>query len=121
MPSLRRVITLVLLLAPGPAWSQQACNSPEVLAELESILRERGSKDAEWLASMQLNVPFFRMKDVKIEILGTRTLAPHRNGVDCQVNVRMTTPPDVRYPNAVSARFNFVILSRGNGFRLDMY
>jgi hypothetical protein len=100
----------------------QTCDSPAAIQSVEAKVRQIGFNDPDWLTRNRLGVPYFRMKDVAISVVSVRTKGPARTGTDCEIVLRLTTPPDVFIPNSVQMRFGFVLMPNGQGgYDVDLY
>jgi len=124
-----RAVVCVLLIAAAwlahdtaVAQSGSACESPAALSGVRNEIIKRGTNDSGWVFRLGLNVPAFRMKDVKFDVEGVRTIGPWRRGTDCEITLRMTTPVDVLAPNMVIAEFRYVVVpASGGGIEVELY
>jgi hypothetical protein len=113
---------LVLTLPSKYASGQQLCDSPAVIALLANHVRELGFKSPDWLVRVRLQVPYFRMKDVEISAVSVRTKGPARTGLDCEADLQLTPPADMRATTkGVVIRIGYIIMTTPNGFDLDLY
>jgi hypothetical protein len=106
----------------GAARAQErSCSDSDVTAAVIEQIKQLGFNNPEWLSRTGLHVPYFRMKEVRFQIMSTRGKGPARTGTDCEFVVRMSTPPDVPTPNTVQATFGYIIIPKTSGFTIDLY
>jgi hypothetical protein len=120
-----RLLTPLLILSQAAVavHAQESCDSPRVMANLMDRVRTLGATNPEWMVKMNLQIPYFRMKDVEISAVSIRTKGPSRTGLDCEANLRLVPPAEFRSSAPVIVgRFGYVIMQgAGGGFELDMY
>jgi hypothetical protein len=102
--------------------AQAVCDSPAAIQSVEAQIRKIGSNNPDWLTRIGLLVPYFRMKDVVISVVSVRMKGAVRTGTDCEIVLRLSTPPDVTTPNSVQMRFGYVLTPNGQGgYDVDLY
>lgn len=108
------VIAFLLAIMAVPAAAQSGCDAPQTIANVQNQVRQLGQNNAEWVFRSGLRVPYFRMREVSIAVVSVSFRGQVRTGVECQIVLRLTTPPDVVTPNSVVMQFGYVIMPDGN-------
>src|SRR5215831_15987632 len=116
-------IDSAFLFLESTAGAENACDSPQVISSLGNQVRNLGSSNPDWVVRMGLWIPYFRMKEAEISIVSIRTKGPARTGLDCEADLRIMPPPDMRATTkGVLGRFGYVIMPKPNGgFEIDLY
>lgn len=116
------IALLIISSYSAHALERPKCDSSEVVAGVKRTIIKYGTNKPEWVFKLNLNVPYFRMKDVRFSVRSIQSKGPSRRGTDCEIRYKLEAPRDIRNANAVMATFKYTVFyGRGGNLNIELY